>query len=96
MTILISSSATNLQALINACSSIQLPNTYIARVISNRKEAFGLKRAENSGIPTSYHNVLAYKSALNIPKGQHLGLEMQETQQTPQPEPQPEPHTMRT
>ncbi|KAI9765820.1 MAG: hypothetical protein M1840_007102 [Geoglossum simile] len=61
MTVLISGGGTNLQALINACSSGLLPNTSIARVVSNRKGAFGLKRAEKAGIPTSYHNLLAYK-----------------------------------
>jgi phosphoribosylglycinamide formyltransferase len=29
--------------------------------VSNRKNAFGLKRAANENIPTSYHNLLAYK-----------------------------------
>jgi phosphoribosylglycinamide formyltransferase len=61
LTILISGSGTNLQALIDACSSRLLPSTSIVRVISNRKAAFGLKRAESAGISTTYHNLLAYK-----------------------------------
>ncbi|KAH0559536.1 hypothetical protein GP486_003948 [Trichoglossum hirsutum] len=61
LTVLISGSGTNLQAIINACSSQLLPNTSIVRVVSNRKTAYGLKRAENAGIPTTYHNLLEYK-----------------------------------
>ncbi|KAI9781432.1 MAG: hypothetical protein M1839_006026 [Geoglossum umbratile] len=65
MTVLISGNGTNLQALIDACSSNLLPSTSITRVISNRKGAFGLKRAENAGIPTTYHNLLTYKRRYN-------------------------------
>ena len=67
ITVLISGSGTNLQALIDAVASKKLvadspPRPIqIVRVISNRKTAFGLTRAEKSGIPTAYHNLLAYK-----------------------------------
>lgn len=30
-------------------------------MISNRKGAYGLTRASQAGIPTAYHNLLAYK-----------------------------------
>jgi phosphoribosylglycinamide formyltransferase len=33
----------------------------IIRVISNRKDAFGLERARRADIPTHYHNLLKYK-----------------------------------
>lgn len=59
--VLISGNGTNLQALIDACGNSTIPNTKIIQVISNRKDAYGLKRAENAGIPTSYHNLLKYK-----------------------------------
>jgi len=59
--ILISGNGSNLQALIDACDTPSLPSASIVRVISNRKDAFGLKRAEKAGIPTAYHNLLAYK-----------------------------------
>ncbi|KAI5855896.1 formyl transferase [Tricharina praecox] len=55
--VLISGSGTNLQALLDA----SLPGQII-HVLSNRKSAFGLTRAANAGIPTSYHNLLSYKS----------------------------------
>jgi len=55
--VLISGSGTNLQALLDAT----LPGRII-HVLSNRKSAFGLTRAANAGVPTSYHNLLSYKS----------------------------------
>lgn len=39
LTVLISGSGTNLQALITACNNDKLPNAQIVRVISNRKAA---------------------------------------------------------
>jgi phosphoribosylglycinamide formyltransferase len=60
ITVLISGNGTNLQALIDEIAKGQLPAT-IVRVISNRKDAFGLERAKSAGIPTLYHNLLKYK-----------------------------------
>lgn len=59
LTVLISGSGTNLQALIDACGQSPLQNAQITRVISNKKDAFGLTRAEKAGIATSYHNLVA-------------------------------------
>ncbi|KAK5050753.1 hypothetical protein LTR84_003312 [Exophiala bonariae] len=72
ITVLISGSGTNLQALIDACGQAPavkgkpaprrtLPNGHITHVISNRREAKGLERAQNAHIPVTYHNLLAYK-----------------------------------
>jgi phosphoribosylglycinamide formyltransferase len=61
ITVLISGSGTNLQALIDAANTPQLPNVHIVRVISDRKAAFGLTRAQNAHIPTTYHPWLPYK-----------------------------------
>lgn len=47
---LISGGGSNLQSIINACASGQIPATLCA-VISNREDAFGLTRAEQAGIP---------------------------------------------
>ncbi|KAI9745496.1 MAG: hypothetical protein M1818_001030 [Claussenomyces sp. TS43310] len=58
LTVLISGSGTNLQALIDACRGGLLPSTSIVRVISDRKNAYGLTRAERAGIPTGYHNLI--------------------------------------
>jgi phosphoribosylglycinamide formyltransferase len=61
VTVLISGGGTNLQAIIDAVASGRMADTQIINVISNRKEAGGLKRAERAGIPTIYHNLLKYK-----------------------------------
>ncbi|KAI9827404.1 MAG: hypothetical protein M1819_006945 [Sarea resinae] len=61
LTVLISGNGTNLQALIDACRDGPLDPARIIRVISNRKSAYGLQRAENASIPTAYHNLVSYK-----------------------------------
>lgn len=61
ITVLISGSGSNLQALIDSCNTTALPHAQIIRVISDRKNAYGLKRAESVGIPTTYHGILPYK-----------------------------------
>ncbi|CAO2651661.1 Nn.00g042310.m01.CDS01 [Neocucurbitaria sp. VM-36] len=61
--VLISGNGSNLQALIDACASGAIPNTRISHVISNRKAAYGLTRATNASIPTTYHNLLPYKKS---------------------------------
>lgn len=61
LTVLISGNGSNLQALIDACASSALTNTQITQVISNRKAAYGLERARKASIPTTYHNLVAYK-----------------------------------
>jgi len=61
ITVLISGNATNLQALINAQEQKNLSSGKIVRVISNRKDAYGLKRAENAQIPSAYHNLKKFK-----------------------------------
>ncbi len=50
LVVLISGGGSNLQAVINACSSGELPASVVA-VISNHANAFGLTRAQNAGIP---------------------------------------------
>jgi len=61
LTVLISGSGTNLQALIDACANEKLPNAEIVRVISDRAKAFGLERAARVQIPTTYHGILSYR-----------------------------------
>jgi phosphoribosylglycinamide formyltransferase len=56
--VLISGNGSNLQALIDA-STTTMPYLKIIRVVSNRANAFGLTRAQNAGIPTTYHNLIA-------------------------------------
>ncbi|KAF5387536.1 hypothetical protein D9757_006549 [Collybiopsis confluens] len=54
--VLISGSGTNLQALIDAQNTPRLPQTRITLVLSNRKAAYGITRAQaaNPTIPTAY------------------------------------------
>jgi phosphoribosylglycinamide formyltransferase len=60
ITVLISGSGTNLQALIDNLPKV-VPSSKIVRVISNRKAAYGLTRAQNANISTAYHNLLSFK-----------------------------------
>ncbi|KAL7274543.1 Bifunctional purine biosynthetic protein ADE5,7 [Rhizina undulata] len=60
LVVLISGSGTNLQALIDATQTDALDAT-ITHVVSNKKFAYGLTRAANAGISTSYHNLVPYK-----------------------------------
>ncbi len=53
LVVLISGSGTNLQAIIDAIENGAL-NAKIELVVSNRKAAYGLVRAEQHGIPTFY------------------------------------------
>lgn len=62
LVVMISGSGTNLQALIDAVNNGRLPARIVA-VISNRKEAYGLVRAEQAGIPTRYFPLKPYKAA---------------------------------
>ncbi len=62
LVVLISGSGTNLQAIIDAIESKNL-NAKIALVISNRKAAYGLVRAEQHGIPTKYLPLKPYTDA---------------------------------
>jgi phosphoribosylglycinamide formyltransferase len=61
ITVLISGTGSNLQALIDSCNTAALPNSKIIRVVSDRKDAYGLKRAEQVGIATTYHGIIPYK-----------------------------------
>lgn len=52
--ILVSGSGSNLQALIDAIESKELPNVEIALVVSNKADAVGLQRALRHKIPAIY------------------------------------------
>ncbi len=62
LAVLISGNGSNLQAIIDACRGGFL-DAEIAVVVSNRKAAYGLQRAEKAGIPTVYHPLKPYKDA---------------------------------
>ena len=60
LAVLISGSGSNLQAIIDAIAAGKL-DAQIAVVVSNRREAFGLTRAERSGLATLYVPFKPYK-----------------------------------
>lgn len=67
--VLISGNGSNLQALIDACAAGQLDvdstgsrQAQIALVVSNRRHAYGLQRAQNANIPTLYFPTKGYPS----------------------------------
>ena len=51
--VLISGGGTNLQAILDACADGSL-NARAVGVLSNKKKAYGLVRAESAGVPTRY------------------------------------------
>ncbi|MCJ7549592.1 MAG: phosphoribosylglycinamide formyltransferase [Anaerolineae bacterium] len=61
--VLVSGSGTNLQAIIDAVDGGSLPGIDIAVVVSNRREAYGARRAIRRGIPLVYIPLLPYRNA---------------------------------
>ena len=59
LVVLISGSGTNLQAIIDAIDNGEL-SAEIVLVVSNRKSAYGLIRAEQRKLPTLYHPLKPY------------------------------------
>lgn len=62
LAVLISGSGSNLQAIIDAIAASRL-HAQIVVVASNRREAFGLTRAEQAGIPTLYVPLQPFREA---------------------------------
>ncbi len=62
LAVLISGNGSNLQAIIDAIRARML-DAEIAVVVSNRKNAYGLERAAQAGIPTRYHPLKPYRDA---------------------------------
>ncbi len=62
LAVLISGNGSNLQAIIDAIRA-RILDAEIVLVVSNRKDAFGLQRAEKVGIPTRVHAVADYRQA---------------------------------
>lgn len=62
LAVLISGNGSNLQAIIDAVQAGRLP-ARIVIVVSNRRSAFGLVRAERAGIPTLYFPLKPYRDA---------------------------------
>jgi formyltetrahydrofolate-dependent phosphoribosylglycinamide formyltransferase len=62
LVILVSGNGSNLQAIIDAVQAGKL-QTSIEAVVSNRRDAYGLVRAERAGIPTLYFPFKPYRDA---------------------------------
>lgn len=57
--VLCSGNGTNLQALIDAVASGQIPRSRIVKVFVNRKTAYAATRAQQAGIPSEYFNLVS-------------------------------------
>ncbi len=62
LVVLASGNGSNLQAILDACNSGQLPAVVVA-VISDRAGAFALERARMAGIPAVYHPWKPFREA---------------------------------
>ncbi|KAL6940722.1 Phosphoribosylglycinamide formyltransferase [Hanseniaspora vineae] len=65
ITVLISGSGSNLQAIIDAIDTKTLSNAEINKVISSSKKAYGLTRASDKNIPTEVHSLYTYTKGLS-------------------------------
>ena len=61
--ILISGNGSNLEAIMNASEAGRLPGVEIALVVSNRREAYGIRRAVKHGVPVVYFPLAPYTKA---------------------------------
>jgi formyltetrahydrofolate-dependent phosphoribosylglycinamide formyltransferase len=59
LVVFVSGSGTNLQAILDAAAERRL-DAHVALVVSNRKAAYGLTRAEQAGVPTLYFPLKPY------------------------------------
>jgi phosphoribosylglycinamide formyltransferase 1 len=59
LAVLVSGNGSNLQAILDACSSGEL-NAVVVIVVSNRKDAYALSRAEIAGVEAVYHPLKWY------------------------------------
>ena len=63
LAVLISGNGSNLQAILDAVDSGDLPGAKVALVVSNRKGAYGMQRAFKHGVPVVYFPKLPYTNA---------------------------------
>ncbi len=61
--VLISGFGSNLEAILEATEAGQLPGVEVALVVSNRAEAYGIKRAIRHGVPVIYFPLAPYTKA---------------------------------
>lgn len=63
LAVLISGFGSNLQAIIDAVEAGNLPGVELSLVVSNRREAYGIQRAIQSGVPVVYFPLAPYSRA---------------------------------
>jgi len=63
LAVFVSGDGSNLQAIIDAVHSGTLPGVELGLVVSNRIEAYAIKRAVKAGIPVVYFPLLPYRNA---------------------------------
>ncbi len=63
LAVMASGNGTNLQAIIDATESGTLPDCQVVVVVSNRKHAYALERAQKYGIPTICRTLKSYEKA---------------------------------
>jgi formyltetrahydrofolate-dependent phosphoribosylglycinamide formyltransferase len=61
--VLISGNGSNLQAILDAVEDGKLPGVEVSLVVSNRREAYGIKRAVKHGVPVVYFPLAPYAKA---------------------------------
>ncbi len=61
--VLLSGLGSNLQAVLDAVAGGALPGVGVALVVSNRREAYGLRRAIRAGVPAVYFPLAPYRVA---------------------------------
>ena len=58
--VLVSGHGSNLQAILDAAEGDKLPGVEVALVVSNRKDAYGIQRAIQHGVPVMYFPLAPY------------------------------------
>lgn len=61
--VLVSGFGSNLQAILDAIEGDKLPGVDVALVVSNRKNAYGIQRAVQHGVPVIYFPLAPYTAA---------------------------------
>jgi formyltetrahydrofolate-dependent phosphoribosylglycinamide formyltransferase len=61
--VLVSGNGSNLQAILDAVEADKLPGIEVALVVSNRKNAYGIQRAIQHGVPLVYFPLAPYTKA---------------------------------
>ncbi len=63
LAVLVSGFGSNLQAILDAAADGRLPGVEVALVASNRREAYGIQRAVQAGVPVVYFPLAPYSRA---------------------------------